>query len=95
MYKTAKHRERRGSFDFAMTDYIVDTYFGQLDFVRTEYTVMKWVTPSELLALIQEENRGEVGGVQERFLLLKVCCRRIGDSYIVVTSVAQGLYEKE
>ncbi len=51
----------RGDYDFVMTDYVVSSYKGEIDFDADEYTEMRWVIPVELLRLIQDENSGEMG----------------------------------
>lgn len=58
----------RGDYHLQMTDYAVDSYEGEIEFNPTEYTAMKWVTPDELLQLIQEENNGKLGECTKTFL---------------------------
>lgn len=58
----------RGDYDFQMTDYEVTSHEGEIDFNPTEYTDMKWLTPAELLGLIQVENNGKMGECTKTFL---------------------------
>lgn len=58
----------RGEYDFQMTDYVVISHRGSLEFDLDEYIEMRWVTPQELLALINDENGGEMGECTRTFL---------------------------
>lgn len=58
----------RGEYDFKMTDYVVESQKGEIDFDAGEYTEMRWVTPAELLDLINRENNGEMGECTRTFL---------------------------
>jgi isopentenyldiphosphate isomerase len=58
----------RGDYEFQMTDYVVKSYQGNIEFDPNEYTELRWVTPQELLILIKNENRGEMGECTRTFL---------------------------
>jgi len=58
----------RGEYDFKMTDFVVESQKGNIDFDAEEYTEMRWVTPVELLGLINGENNGEMGECTRTFL---------------------------
>jgi ADP-ribose pyrophosphatase YjhB (NUDIX family) len=58
----------RGEYDFVMTDYLVKNYSGNITFNTEEYTEMRWVTPVELLQLINVENGGQMGECTRVFL---------------------------
>ena len=61
----------RGSYDFQMTDFEVESYVGDIVFNPEEYIEMKWVAPVELKNLIETENDGEMGECTRTFLKSK------------------------